>query len=217
MGGYVYHVLNRAVGRAKLFDHAGDYSAFEKVLRESKSQVPMRLLAFCIMPNHWHLVVWPREDNDLSEWMRWLTVTHTQRWHAAHHTSGTGPLYQGRFKSFPVQDDEHYFILCRYVERNALRANLSQTAEEWRWSSLWHSLHESGQGLLDAGPLPRPTGWVNLVNQPQTDSEVESIRRCVIRGRPFGAETWRQAAVQELGLESTQTPRGRPRKGFGGF
>ncbi|HUG92188.1 MAG TPA: hypothetical protein VML55_15210, partial [Planctomycetaceae bacterium] len=83
------------------------------------------------MPNHWHLVVWPAGDGDLSEYMRWLTVTHTQRWHAAHHTSGTGALYQGRFKS------EHFLTVCRYVERNALRANLAGSAEAWRWGSLW--------------------------------------------------------------------------------
>src|SRR5262249_17984231 len=104
-GGFVYHVLNRAVGRSTLFAKEGDYAAFEKVLREADQFMPMRLLAFCLMPNHWHLVLWPKEDGQLSDYMRWLTVTHTQRWHAHHHTSGTGPVYQGRFKSFPVQED----------------------------------------------------------------------------------------------------------------
>ena len=107
-GGFVYHVLDRAVGRATLFDKATDYLAFEKVLREARDWLPVPLLAYCIMPNHWHLVLWPRRDGDLSEYLRWLTVTHTQRWHANHHSSGTGPLYQGRFKSFPIQEDEHF-------------------------------------------------------------------------------------------------------------
>jgi len=102
-GGFAYHVLNRAVARERIFRTARDYEAFERVLREAKERLPMRLLAWCVMPNHWHLVLWPRGDGDLSEFMRWLSVTHTQRWHAAHHTSGTGPLYQGRFKSFPIQ------------------------------------------------------------------------------------------------------------------
>src|SRR5713101_412578 len=100
-GGLVYHVLNRAHART-----------------------PIRILGYCLMPNHWHLVLWPRDDGQLSEFMRWLTVTHTQRWHAHHHTAGTGPVYQGRFKSFPVQSDEHVITVCRYVERNPLRANL---------------------------------------------------------------------------------------------
>src|SRR6266404_7171415 len=131
-GGYVYHVLNRAVGRATLFRKAGDYAAFEQVLRQAKDWQPMRLLAYCVMPNHWHLVLWPRHDGDLSEFLRWLTVTHTQRWHAHRHTAGTGPLYQGRFKSFPVQADEHLLAVCRYVERNPLRACLVRKAQDWR-------------------------------------------------------------------------------------
>ncbi len=98
-GGYVYHALNRAVGRATLFHKDGDYAAFEKALREAKAWQPMRLLAYCLMPNHWHLVLWPEGDGNLSEFLRWLTVTHTQRYHAHYHTAGTGPVYQGRFKS----------------------------------------------------------------------------------------------------------------------
>src|SRR5262249_46502847 len=106
-GRYVYHVLNRAVGRATLFRKDADYLAFEAILREALDWQPLRVLSYCIMPNHWHLVLWPRRDGELSEYLRWLTVTHTQRWRAHHRTSGTGPLYQGRFKSFPIQQDEH--------------------------------------------------------------------------------------------------------------
>jgi putative transposase len=120
--GYVFHVLNRAAGRRRIFENDADYAAFERVLHTAGERVPMRLLAYCVMPNHWHLVLWPRGDDDLSEYMRCLTVTHTQRWHLAHGTSGTGPLYQGRFKSFPVEADEHFYRVCRYVERNALPA-----------------------------------------------------------------------------------------------
>src|SRR5262245_49854312 len=141
-GGFVYHALNRAAGRATLFEKPGDFAAFEETLRQAKERLPVRLLAYCVMPNHWHLVVWPQRDGDLSQYLRWVTVTHTQRWHAHHHTAGTGPLYQGRFKSFPVQQDEHLLSVCRYVERNPLRAKLAKRAENWRWSSLWQRLHE---------------------------------------------------------------------------
>jgi len=94
-GGFAYHALNRAVGRATLFQKDGDYTAFETVLRQAKDWRPVRLLSYYLMPNHWHLVLWPTQD-DLSEFLRWLTVTHTQRWHAHYHTGGTGPLYQGK-------------------------------------------------------------------------------------------------------------------------
>ncbi|HUV70627.1 MAG TPA: transposase, partial [Terracidiphilus sp.] len=132
IGGTVYHVLNRANARMQIFDNRGDYELFEQVLAEAHRRVAMRTISYCLMPNHWHLVLWPRKDGDLSEFMRWLTVTHTQRWHACRGTAGSGHVYQGRFKSFPVADDGHYLTVCRYVERNALRAGLAERAEQWR-------------------------------------------------------------------------------------
>ena len=136
-GGLAYHVLNRANARMQIFDTEKDYDAFEGILDEAVRRVKMRLLAYCVMPNHWHLVVWPREDGDLSTFVGWLTLTHTQRWHAHRHSVGSGHVYQGRFKSFLVESDEHLWTVCRYVERNALRAGLCVRAEEWRWSSVW--------------------------------------------------------------------------------
>ncbi|HEV3084810.1 MAG TPA: transposase, partial [Gemmataceae bacterium] len=105
----------------RLFLKDGDFEAFERILAQTLETRPMRILAYCLLSNHWHLVLWPEHDGDLSEFLRWLTVTHTQRWHAHYHTTGTGPAYQGRFKSFPVQEDDHLLTVCRYVERNALR------------------------------------------------------------------------------------------------
>jgi putative transposase len=210
-GGYVYHVLNRAVARARLFHKTGDYAAFEKVLGQAKEWLPTRLLAYCVMPNHWHLVLWPHDDGDLSEFMRWLTVTHTQRWHAHRHTAGTGPLYQGRFKSFPIQDDDHLLVVCRYVERNALRANMALKAEQWRWSSLWHRVH-GGSSLLDPGPVELPKDWLKRVNRPESAAEVEALRKCIVRGSPYGDPVWQAKTVKKLGLEATLRPRGRPRK-----
>jgi len=211
-GGYVYHVLNRAVGRATLFRKQGDYAAFEKILRQAVDFVPMRLLAFCLMPTHWHLIVWPENDGDLSDYLRWLTVTHTQRWHAHYHTSGTGPLYQGRFKSFPIQADDHLVTVARYVERNPLRARLVRRAEKWRWSSLWLRTQGGGPDLLASWPFPVPEGWVAHVNGVETAGEWEAVRRSVVRGSPFGDESWTKRTAVRLGLESTLHPRGRPRK-----
>src|SRR5215469_4184729 len=177
-GGMVYHVLNRAVGRGQIFDDDADYLAMERVIDRTFEILPMRILAYCLMPNHWHMILWPKADGDLSEFMRLLTVTHTQRWHAHRHSAGTGPLYQGRFKSFPIKDDDHFLRVCRYVERNALRARLALKAEDWRWSSLWHRLHEEG-GLLDAGPVELPKDWVKRVNHAESQAEVDALRKCV--------------------------------------
>ena len=212
-GNYVYHMLNRAVGRATIFESDDDYLAFVRILDDARERAECRLLAFCIMPNHWHLVVWPKGDNDLSEYMRWLTVTHTQRWHAVHGTSGTGPLYQGRFKSFPVQADEHYYAVCRYVERNALTANLVSKAENWRWGSLWQSLNEPGDIVTHKWPIAKPQEWLSYVNAPQSLKEVQAIQNSIRRGAPYGNDTWVKLTASRLQLETSLRPRGRPRTG----
>src|SRR5438094_767649 len=129
-GGLAYHILNRRVGRLGLFDKPADYMAFEKILNEAHERTAIRIAVYCLMPNHWHLVLWPRDDGELSEVMRWITVTHTQRWHAHRQSFGSGPVYQGRFRSFPVQTDEHFLTVARYVERNAVRAKLVKRAEQ---------------------------------------------------------------------------------------
>jgi len=157
LGGIVYHVLNRANARARIFHDDADYAAFLRIAAEAVQRVRMRLLAYCVMPNHWHLVLHPRADGDLSRFMGWLTLTHTQRWHAQRHSIGAGHLYQGRFKSFPVQKEVYFLRLCRYVERNALRAGLVQRAEDWPWSSL------AARRLSAPGPdWPQLARWGKL-------------------------------------------------------
>jgi|SRR5208283_3374074 len=213
-GGYVYHVLNRANARLPLFQKDGDYEAFERVLVQARERYDVPILGYCLMPNHWHLLLWPRTDGDLSRFVGWLTLTHTQRWHAHYQTVGCGHAYQGRFKSFPVAEDEHFLTVCRYVERNALRAGLVRRAENWRWCSLWR--HERGdeqaRALLGDWPVPRPECWAQAVNEPQSEEELAALRRCVARGCPYGGESWAAKAVAKLGLASTLRPRGRPKK-----
>jgi putative transposase len=213
--GIVYHVLNRRVGRLRLFEKPADYVAFEQILEEAYDGTRLRILAYCLMPNHWHLLLWPRRDGELSEALRWITVTHTQRWHAHHGTSGLGPVYQGRFKSFPVQTDEHFLTVARYVERNPVRARLVRQAENWRWSSLWRRLQGDPKlsHWLSDWPVERPRNWVAWVNRAETGAELEALRLSAHRGRPFGSEQWVLRTAKRLQLESTLRPRGRP-KGF---
>ena len=137
IGDMVYHVLNRANDREKIFQKEKDYAAFEKILFEAKEKYSMRILSFCIMPNHWHLILHPRKGENLSKFMRWITHTHTQRWHTHYKSTGYGHVYQGRYKSFPIEKDNYFLQACRYIERNSLRAGLVKKAEDWRWSSLW--------------------------------------------------------------------------------
>lgn len=215
VGGLVYHVLNRANGRVTLFRKPEDYLAFERVLEEACERYPLPVLTYCVMPNHWHFLVWPPVGADrlVSEFFRWLTVTHTQRWHAHYHTSGSGHLYQGRFKSFPVQQDEHFYTVARYVERNARRANLVARAEQWPYSGLARRQRGGAAAkLLSRWPVALPRLWIDHVNEAQTEAEVEAIRKSIARGTPFGDEAWRDTKVIELGLESSLRPQGRPRK-----
>lgn len=211
-GGLIYHALNRAVARTKIFEKDSDYEAFLGVVAEAATRFAVPVLAYCVMPNHFHLVIRPKGDGDLSRFMRWLTMTHTQRWHAHRHSAGTGHLYQGRFKSFPVQDDGHFLTLCRYVERNALRAGLTRRAEEWRWGSLWSGSPAHAEFELGAWPIDRPTDWVERVNTPLNPAEEEAMQRAIRRGQPLGTPAWQTLTATRLGLSSTLRPLGRPKK-----
>ena len=199
----------------RLFDTQGDYLAYEKVLQEAHEHVAMRTVAYCIMPNHWHLVLWPRNDGDLSEFMQWLTLTHTQRWHAAHGTAGIGHVYQGRFKSFPVQSNEYYLTVLRYIESNPLRAGLVDDSRDWQYSSLAirNGIEKEQGPAINRGPVKLPDGWNRLVNVLPNESIDARLQNCIKRGCPFGNDKWIRMASQKLGLEITLRPRGRPKKG----
>jgi putative transposase len=211
----VYHVLNRGNALRDIFLQDSDYLGFLKVLSEATQRFDLPLLSYCIMPNHWQLALYPKQDGDLSRFMGWLMLTHTQRYHAAHASAGTGHVYQGRFKSFPVQLDEHLLMLCRYVEHYPLKANVVPRAEQWRWSSLWQRINPNADQppiALADWPVPRPADWMELVNKPPVDLEFASIEKCIERGRPFGAERWQQQTARRMGLEHTMRNRGRPPK-----
>jgi putative transposase len=171
----------------------------------------MRILAYCVMPDHWHLVLWPEADGTLRRFMTWLTLTHTQRWHASHASAGSGHLYRGRYKSCLVQADDHLLAVCRYVERNPRRARLVRRAEAWRWGSLWRRARGRGLDLLADWPVPRPADWRTLANRAEPPAELERLRVAAQRGRPFGADPWIEQMVRRFDLGSTLRPRGRPK------
>ena len=169
----------------------------------------MRVLGWCLMPNHFHLVLWPRHEGDLGRWMQWLLTSHVRRYHRHH--GGSGHVWQGRFKAFPIQRDEHLVNVLRYVERNPLRAKLVRRAEKWPWSSL---VMRGGVAPDWATPSPvaLPRDWRTIVNRPQTEAQLVALRNSVVRGAPFGAANWTRIAARRLGLEFTLRPRGRPPK-----
>jgi len=225
MGGVCSHITARGNGRMKVFHDEDDYAAFVDLLGEACGRVPMRVVGCCLMPNHVHLICWPRAEGDLSRWMQWLMTSHVRRHHRRHGTSGH--VWQGRYKSFPIQRrrvrrdqrvagalelGDPVLEVLRYVERNPLRAGLVDRAEAWPWSSLrwWRAPSAAPAWWREA--IARPRGWLRIVNRPQSDEELAALRRSVIRGRPYGAEAWVRRIAAAWGLESTLRPRGRPRK-----
>lgn len=214
-GGMIFHVLNRGNARDRIFDTDADYHAFEKAMAETIEQVPMRILAYCLMANHWHLILWPKYDGDMGRFMQRLTTTHVRRWHLHRRTVGSGHLYQGTYKSFPIECDEHLYTVLRYVERNPVRPTLVERAEAWQWSSLWRWLHPDDtleKPTLCAWPIDRPADWLTRVNRALSNKDQDAVRLSVARGRPFGSATWQRRTAKRLGLESTFRSRGRPKK-----
>jgi putative transposase len=197
------------VRRQQLFFDQGDYEAFERVLTEALNRIPVPLLAYCVMPNHWHLVVHP-SNGQLPRFMHWLTATHAKRWHLAHGTLGTGPVYQNRYGAVPVQTETHLLRLLRYVERNPLRARLVPRAEYWRWGSLWRRCNSCHDLPLAPWPIPQPANWPDIVNEPQTDTDLGEIRRAMVRRRPVGDPAWAAATAESLGIPVIGP--GRPKK-----
>ena len=214
VGGYPYHVLNRAVMRLSIFKTKDDYLFFERLLMKVAEETGMRVLAYALMPNHWHLVLYPKNDGELGLFMHRLTNAHTRHVHARTGTTGTGPLYQGRYKSFLIQNDTHLLAVLKYVERNAVRAKLVPEAEEWRWGSAWLRLNGSRaqRKLLAAPPAPLPKHYLSWVNTPEPAEELKSIRTSVNKGAPYGKDTWVGKTVERFGLEPTLRHPGRPRK-----
>jgi putative transposase len=205
-----YHVLNRGNGQAEVFHKGGDFAAFLDLMAAANERLPLRIVGYVLMPNHFHLVLWPQGDGDLSRWMQWLMTSHVRRYHR--HYKGSGHVWQGRFKAFPIEQDEHLLTVLRYVERNPLRAKLVRRAEAWAWSSLSWRASGNRPAILSDWPVPCPRNWVAHVNAVQTEAELLALRRSVSRGAPFGDERWSERVAKRLGLESSLRPRGRPRK-----
>ena len=212
VAGEIYHALNRGNAKQPIFLKDADYEAFERVLHEGLAKHPVDLFAYQWMPNHWHMVLSPRQDGAMGRLMYWMTMTHTARHHAHYQTVGNGHLYQGRFKSFPIQSDEHFLVVSRYVERNALAAGLVSAAEAWRYGSLYNWTSGQGHVKLSRWPLPRRPNWVERVNEPLSEREQKQLQKAIARSQPFGEPGWVETTARKYNLESTLRKRGRPAK-----
>jgi len=215
LGGYVYHIINRASGRVPIFKTKEDFKLFEEVLEEAKEKTGMRILAYCIMPNHFHLALYPEQDDEIQKFMGWFTKTHTQRWHVAHNTTGHGHLYQGRYKSFIVNTDKYYLTLMKYIEQNPLRSKLVNHAEDWQWGSLYRRMRGTPQQkkLLSAWVVHEPKDYIRDVNILLKKDDLEEVRGSVMKGGPLGGREWRDALIEKMNLGYTTRGVGRPKNG----
>ena len=210
VGGYCYHVLNRSNGRKQIFHDNNDYASFIGLIAEAQDDIPVDVLAACLMPNHVHLVLRPGTGKDLARWAHWIFTSHVRRHHRKYSTEGR--IWQGRFKASVIQQDRHLLTVLRYVERNALRANLVARAEAWRWGSLNWRLRGDPPVSLVESPAAIPSNWVQYVNEPQSLDELAELRSAVSRERPYGTAEWVEITAKALGFSYSITPRGRPRK-----
>jgi putative transposase len=216
--GLIYHVINRGNNRQNVFHKDADFMAFLKALADLKERKPFELYGYCLLNNHFHLLIKPLEE-PISRIMQSLLVSHTQRYHK-HHRSG-GHVWQGRFKSPVIQNDEHLLTVLRYIEANPVRANIVARADDYRWSSyLSHGLGQADP-LVDSlvtyqqisrSAKVRQQKWAAMVHRPLKKSALAAIRRSSATGLPYGDDSWVQRLAAKLGLDLTIRPRGRPRK-----
>jgi putative transposase len=204
LAGHAYHVLNRGNGGGVIFHKDADYLAFLDLLATAKKKFPVHVLGFCLMPNHFHLVLQSTTTDTLSPFMQWWMTSHVRRYHR--HYRSSGHIWQGRFKSFPIQQDAHLLTVLRYVLRNPVRAQFVASAAHWPWSSLQHP------PLTDPSPIPLPANWLTWIDEPLFEHELTHLRTCVNRHSPYGSIEWLAQFAKAANLNSTLRPRGRPRK-----
>jgi putative transposase len=214
IGGEVYHIVNRANGREFIFQNEDDYLSVIYTIEETLKNYPLDIFSFCIMSNHWHFAVRSHEDGDVGKFFGSMTQKVTQRWHAYHRTTGSGHLFQGRFRSFLVQTDAYFIQLMKYVETNPLRANMVEKAEDWKWGSLYQRINRQdlASGILAKWPVEYTGDYLADINKPLSESFLRQVRHSSTCGTPLGDESWMQQIVKKFGLEYTTRQRGRPLK-----
>jgi putative transposase len=136
-----YHVVNRGNERKQVFYSLADYRAFLSWVKEFKGIFDIHVIAYCLMPNHFHLLLSPKVGQNLSKFMHRLMTKQIPNFRKLHNS--IGHIWQGRYKPFPVQKDSHLITAMRYIERNPVRANLVENARDWHWSS-----HRERLGLV---------------------------------------------------------------------
>jgi putative transposase len=164
--GVPQHIVNRGNRKTRIFWQPADYLGFIGAMAAAAEGTVVRLVAFCLLPNHWHLVLWPYKGAEISTYMQLLMNAHLRDLLPRNNLVGLGHVYQGRYRRHLIHNERHFLNVCRYVESNARRANLCERAEQWEWSSLSISGPAPGINLLSDWPISRPADWLDQVNSP---------------------------------------------------
>jgi len=181
--GRIYHICNRATENRLLFQTRSDYLCWIQTLQEALEKYPFKIYAFCLMPNHWHLLAGAEDSNVFIRGMQWLGATHAIRWRIHHDSIGKGAVYQSRYRSHWVNPNQIFWIVVRYIERNPVRANLVVSCKKWEWSSAGQ---KNGHSVpLESPPCPRPTNWELFLSAGGSQLEEKMIREALIRGMPL--------------------------------
>ena len=205
--GGIYHIINRGNMKMQVFDNKEDYEYFLELLEIGTKREKVEIHAYCLMPNHFHLLLVPKEEKSLSRLMQWVMTSHVRYYHKKNKTSGH--IWKGRYKSFMVEKESYYLTLIRYIESNAHRTKLTQKAEEWKYGSLYERVTKKRE-LLNEPYVELYDEWVQYVNQPLKEGELEKIRNSVNRQAPLGQEQWQIETATKYGMLSTLRKRGRP-------
>jgi putative transposase len=217
--GLVYHAFNRGNNGADVFAEEGDYQAFLQALAQTQSRYQFKLFGYCLMINHFHLLLQPGAEQSISRILQSLTVAHTWRFHKRHHSSGH--VWQGRFKSPVIQDDAHMLVVLRYIEANPLRASMVSDPGDYQWCSYQHHGLGRPDELLSSFPewqrlgpteAERRRRWRAKLRAAQKQEELRGVRSSLASGRPFGDTPWTEGIAQRLKINLERRPRGRPRK-----
>lgn len=196
--GEIYHIINRGNRRSEVFHKEEDYEKFISLLKEAKKINNIKIYAFTLMPNHFHLVLKPKKAEDLSKFMQWLMTSYVRFYNKTYKTSGH--LWQGRYKSFLVQKNNYLLTLLNYVEQNPQRAKL----KDWKYASSQYK----DSFLIDKLPIDIPDDWDNFLSV----IEKEKIENSIKRQSPYGEDEWQQNICERHDIVSTIRPRGRPKK-----
>ncbi len=189
----IHHVINRGNDRRCLFASPDDFAEFLGLMARAKGHCPIRVLAYCAMPNHWHLVLWPKQPQAMAAFLHRLCTAHSIRWRQSTGTVGQGHVYQHRYHAFLIESETYYFRALRYVEANPLRAGLVRSAAEWPWSSLAER-RGAERGILDPGPLPLPKNWLDQVDACLSPEEIDDFHRRLRKHAPTAPRRKRRSA-----------------------